>query len=51
MEFRMKDKIFRYTVGKFPGSQAEEELEKVKSLGYKDAFLVEFDRYAPFKIE
>ena len=51
MEFRMKDKIFRYTVGKFKGSEAKEELEKIKALGYKGAFLVEFDRYAPFKIE
>ena len=51
MEFRMKDKIFRYTVGKFPGTQAKEELERVKALGYKDAFLVENDSYAPFKIE
>ncbi len=51
MEFRMKDKIFRYTVGKFKGSEAKEELEKIKALGYKSAFLVEFDRYAPFKIE
>jgi len=51
MEFKMKDKIFRYTVGKFPGTEAEAELEKIKALGYKDAFLVEFDRYAPFKIE
>jgi len=51
MEFRMKDKIFRYTVGKFPGTNAKEELEKIKALGYKDAFLAEFDKYAPFKIE
>jgi hypothetical protein len=51
MEFRMKDKIFRYTVGKFPGTNAEEELAKIKAKGYKDAFLVEFDKYAPFKIE
>ena len=51
MEFKMKDKIFRYTVGKFPGTVAEEELSKIKALGYKDAFLVEFDKYAPFKIE
>ncbi len=51
MEFKMKDKIFRYTVGKFPGTVAEEELSKIKALGYKDAFLVEFDKYAPYKIE
>jgi len=51
MEFRMKDKIFRYTVGKFPGTSAKEELQRIKSMGYKDAYLVEFDKYAPFKIE
>jgi len=51
MEFRMKDKIFRYTVGRFPGSQAKEELKRVKELGYPDAFLVELDKYMPYKIE
>ncbi|NPA36131.1 MAG: SPOR domain-containing protein [Chlorobi bacterium] len=51
MEFRMKDKIFRYTIGKFPGSVAKQELQKIKAKGYKDAFLVEYDKYAPFKIE
>nr|WP_319398092.1 SPOR domain-containing protein [uncultured Carboxylicivirga sp.] len=51
MEFRMKDKIFRYTVGKFPGTEAKEELQKIKDLGYKKAFLVELDKYMPFKIE
>ncbi|MCT4646164.1 MAG: SPOR domain-containing protein [Carboxylicivirga sp.] len=51
MEFRMKDKIFRYTTGQFEGSVAEEELAKIKALGYKDAHLVELDKYLPFKIE
>ncbi|WP_430810056.1 MULTISPECIES: SPOR domain-containing protein [unclassified Carboxylicivirga] len=51
MEFRMKDKIFRYTTGSFKGDVAIQELQKVKDLGYKDAHLVEFDKYLPFKIE
>ncbi len=51
MEFRMKDKVFRYTVGKFLGSVVKDELESIKAMGYKDAYLVEFDKYAPFKIE
>ena len=51
MEFRMKDNIFRYTAGKFKGSEAKKELERLRGLGYKNAFLVEYERYAPFKIE
>ena len=51
MEFRMKDKVFRYTIGKYPGSSAKDELQRYKSMGYKDAYLVEFDKYAPFMIE
>ena len=51
MEFRMKDKIFRYTTGQFKGDIAERELTRIKALGYKDAHLVELDRYLPFKIE
>ncbi|WP_430814847.1 SPOR domain-containing protein [Carboxylicivirga sp. RSCT41] len=51
MEFRMKDKIFRYTTGQFKGDIAEAELQRIKALGYKDAHLVELDKYMPFKIE
>lgn len=51
MEFQMKDKIFRYTTGAFKGDVADEELRKIKDLGYKDAHLVELDKYMPFKIE
>ncbi|MBS2213788.1 SPOR domain-containing protein [Carboxylicivirga mesophila] len=51
MEFRMKDKIFRYTTGTFKGDVAEQELNRIKALGYKDAHLVELDKYMPFKIE
>ena len=51
MEFQMKDKIFRYTTGNFKGDVAEQELARIKALGYKDAHLVELDKYLPFKIE
>ncbi|MBK3516356.1 SPOR domain-containing protein [Carboxylicivirga sp. N1Y132] len=51
MEFRMKDKIFRYTTGEFKGDVAEQELDRIKALGYKGAHLVELDKYLPFKIE
>ncbi len=51
MEFRMKDKVFRYCVGEFLGAVAKEELSKIKELGYKDAYLVELDNYLPYKIE
>lgn len=51
MEFRMKDKVFRYCVGEFEGTVAEAELSKIKELGYKDAYLVELDNYRPYRIE
>ncbi len=51
MEFRMKDKIFKYTVGKYIGNEAEAGLAEIKSKGYPDAFLVELDSYMPYKIE
>jgi len=51
MEFRMKDKVFRYTTGQFKGDIAENELAKIKALGYKGAHLVELDLYLPHKIE
>lgn len=51
MEFRLKDKIFRYCIGKVKGSVAREEVAKYKAMGYKDAFLVELDSYLPFQIE
>lgn len=51
MEFYMKDRIYRYCVGRVPGTNAEEELAKIKALGYHDAFLVELDAYLPYKIE
>ncbi len=50
-EYRLKDKIFRYCIGEFKGSEAPQEIEKYKALGYKDAFVVELDSYIPFQIE
>jgi len=51
-EYYMKsDKIYRYCVGLYEGNAALEELQKVKSAGYKDAYLVPIERYAPYQIE
>lgn len=50
-EYRMNDKIFRYTTVPCKGTQVESVLEQMKSLGYKDAFIVEYDRFAPYRIE
>jgi hypothetical protein len=51
MEFYMKDKISRYCIGKHLGSVIEDELAKIKELGYKDAYIVELDAYLPYQIE
>ncbi len=51
MEFRLNDKIFRYTVGSYRGSQALRELETIRSKGFRDAHLVELEKYLPYKIE
>lgn len=50
-EFRMNDNIYRYTTPPISGVQVKEELVRIKQLGYRDAFIVEVDRYMPFKIE
>lgn len=50
-EYYFKDKIYRYCVGSFLGKDSGPELEKAKQNGYKGAFLVELDKYLPFKIE
>lgn len=50
-EFRMNDKIFRYTTLSIRGSEVKEELARIKALGYKDAFIVEKAKYMPFRIE
>ncbi len=51
LEFRMKDKIFRYTTLPLKGSEVNQELARIKQLGYHDAFVVEKDAYMPFRIE
>jgi hypothetical protein len=50
-EYYMKDRIYRYCVGSFDGSVANVELEKIKNMGYPDAFLVPQEKYEPFRIE
>ena len=51
MEFYLKDRIYRYTIGKYPYEDAEAQLQSIKDLGYEDAFVTELDAYLPFKIE
>ncbi len=50
-EYRLNDKIFRYTTKPMKGSSVEAELARVKSLGYDKAFVVEYSLYQPYKIE
>lgn len=50
-EYRLNDKIFRYTTKPIKGSQVEAELSRVRSLGYTKAFVVEYSLYQPYKIE
>ncbi len=50
-EYRMNDKIFRYTTTPVSGREVESLLSDMKSKGYKNAFIVDYDKYAPFKIE
>jgi len=47
----MPDKVYRYTVGKYSSKEIDAELNKVISLGYTEAFPVDFNKYLPFKIE
>lgn len=51
MEFYLKDRIYRYTVGNYKYEDAELHLPSIKALGYNDAFVTELDAYMPFKIE
>lgn len=51
IEYRMNDKIFRYTTLPVKGTEVESLLSNMKSLGYKDAFIVDYDQYAPYIIE
>ncbi|MFO7999613.1 MAG: SPOR domain-containing protein [Marinilabilia sp.] len=51
MEFYHDDRVYRYTVGKFDGNEALDELKKVQEKGYPNAHLVPLDEYSPFRIE
>jgi hypothetical protein len=51
LEFYMKDKIYRYCTDKISGTNVEAELQRIKGLGFKDAFIVEYDKYQSFQIE
>jgi hypothetical protein len=51
MEFYLKDKIYRYTVGKYPYDQAVSDLGRYKAMGFKSAFVTELDAYLPYQIE
>ncbi len=51
MEFYLKDKVYRYTVGSYTHEDAEEALEEIKSKGYKSAYITSLDAYLPYKIE
>ncbi len=50
-EYYMTDKIYRYCVGDYDGSEVMAELLKVKELGYQNAFLVPLEKYAQYRIE
>ncbi len=51
MEFYLKDKIYRYCVGKVSGNDALAELARVRAMGYPQAYLVLLKNYLPFQIE
>ncbi len=51
MEFYLKDKIYRYTVGKYAYDQAVSDLGRYKAMGFKSAFVTELDAYLPYQIE
>ncbi|MBN2167297.1 MAG: SPOR domain-containing protein [Marinilabiliaceae bacterium] len=51
LEFYMKDKIYRYSTPLISGSEVESELKRIKEMGYKGAFIVEYDKYQPYQIE
>ncbi len=51
MEFYLKDKIYRYTVGRYKYEEAVKALPAIKALGYKNAYVTELDAYMPYKIE
>ncbi|WP_462317408.1 SPOR domain-containing protein [Marinilabilia sp.] len=51
LEFYLDDRIYRYTVGKYRGNEAVDELNRVKAMGYPNAHLVLFDKYSSYQIE
>jgi hypothetical protein len=51
MEFYPDDRIYRYTVGEYKGTEASDQLDKVKAMGYPHAYLVPLDKYLPYQIE
>ena len=51
MEFYPEDRIYRYTVGEFPGDLAMAELSRIRGLGYPQAHLVPIEKYRPYQIE
>lgn len=50
-EYRLNDKIFRYTTKPMKGSSVKSELERLQGLGYNAAFVVEYAKYEPYRIE
>lgn len=50
-EYRLNDKIFRYTTPPVKGSEVQSLLAEMKSKGFQKAFIVEYDKYSPYKIE
>ena len=50
-EYRLNDKIYRYTTKPIKGSQVKAELAKIQGLGYSAAFVVDYAKYEPYKIE
>lgn len=51
MEFYPDDRIYRYTVGKYKGSEAKDVLRRIKAIGYKQAHLVPLEKYSSYRIE
>lgn len=51
MEFYPNDRIYRYTVGKYSGDEAMDQLSRVKEMGYPQAHLVPYEKYQPHQIE
>lgn len=50
-EYRLNDKIFRYTTKPMKGSVVKSELTRLQNLGYNAAFVVEYAKYEPYRIE